>query len=427
MRQESSGKPGPFQLMAKPAGPACNLNCRYCFYLDKQRLFPGATRHAMSDGTLEAYVRQYIESQETPVVMFVWQGGEPTLLGVDFFEKALAFQRRYAGGKRIENALQTNAVLIDDRWAEFLAAHEFLVGVSLDGPRDLHDVYRVDRGGSPTFDRVMNGLTLLKDHGVAFNTLTTLNDRNAAEPRRIYQFLKEVGSGFVQFIPVVERVGGGASGGGVPRVSPESVKPAQFGRFMCAVFDQWVRDDVGRVFVQLFDVTLQAWVGEPPGLCVFDETCGRAMIVEHNGDVYSCDHYVDPEHKIGNLLDRPLAEMAELAAQRNFGDQKRRLAPACRDCDWLFACHGDCPKHRFAPSLSADLDISYLCEGYRRFFDHVSPFMEYMAAELREGRPPANVMRVATGLARRDGDRRPAGRNDPCPCGSGRKRKKCCG
>lgn len=426
----ASPRPG-FHVMVKPTGPICNLDCRYCFYLEKERLYPATSGWAMPDAVLEAFVRDYIAAQDVPVVTFAWQGGEPTLLGLDFFRRVVELQLRYADGRRIENAIQTNGILVDDEWAAFFAEYAFLVGVSIDGPRELHDRYRVDRGGAPTFDRVTKGMAALKRQGAAFNTLTVVHRDNARAPLDVYRFLKEAGSGFLQFIPIVERVDGprlsepGVAGRG--RVAAWSVDPADWGGFLCAIFDEWVRDDVGRVFVQLFDVALESWYRGEASLCIFSETCGRALAVEHNGDLYSCDHYVFQGFRLGNITDTPIGDLVASPAQRQFGDAKRDTLPDfCRRCDVRFACHGECPKNRFANAPDGEPGFNYLCAGYKRFFVHIDAAMRFMANELAEKRAPANVMEWAGGLDRQRAAAA-AGRNDPCPCGSGKKFKKCCG
>jgi uncharacterized protein len=433
-----------FHVMAKPTGPICNLDCRYCFYLEKERMYPGTSGWSMPDEVLETFVRDYIGAQDAPIVTFAWQGGEPTLLGLDFFRRVVELQRRYADGKRIENGLQTNGILLDDRWGAFLAEHEFLVGLSIDGPRELHDRYRVDRGGQPTFDRVMRGIDVLKRSGAAFNTLTVVHRENARAPLDVYRFLKEAGSGFLQFIPIVERIDSavsvdGASGrhagphlaepgpAGEGRVSAWSVDAADWGAFLCAIFDEWIRADVGRVFVQMFDVALESWYRGEASLCIFAETCGRALAVEHNGDLYSCDHYVFPRFRLGNIAVTAIGDLVDSPAQREFGNAKRDTLPGyCRRCEVRFACHGECPKNRFVKTPDGEPGLNYLCAGYRRFFNHIDPAMRFMADELAHERPPANVMawRRAQDLERA---LTAAGRNDPCPCGSGKKHKKCCG
>lgn len=387
---------------------------------------------------LESYIRQYIEAQDVPQITFAWQGGEPTLLGVQFFQKVVDLERKYANGKRIDNAFQTNGILLDDRWGELLAQNRFLVGLSIDGPQDLHDHYRVDKGGQPTFKRVMRGLGYLKKHGVEFNTLTVVQGHNSRQPLEVYRFLKEAGSGFMQFIPIVERVAQTPAPDGLVLISPSSdavakvsewsVEPIQYGKFLCAIFDEWVRNDVGRYFVQVFDVALESWMGYEPSLCVFRETCGSAMVIEHNGDLYSCDHFVYPENRLGNILERPLASLVNSPQQREFGLDKRAALPRyCRECEVRFACNGECPKHRFIRTPDGEEGLNYLCAGYKIFFKHIDPYMKFMAGELRQGRAPANVMAWARMRDLETSGRRQPGRNDSCPCGSGKKYKKCCG
>ncbi|HEV8574212.1 MAG TPA: anaerobic sulfatase maturase [Dehalococcoidia bacterium] len=455
----------------------CNLDCKYCFYLEKENLYPDKHRWQMPDDVLESYVRQYIEAQSVPEIQFAWQGGEPTLLGVGFFRKVVELQARYAGGKRIANAFQTNGTLLDDEWGEFLREHNFLVGLSIDGPRDLHDVYRVDKRQRPTFDDVMRGLAFLKKHGVEFNTLTVVNRANSQHPLRVYRFLKEIGSGFIQFIPLVERAPAGPapaedllqltfaapplpaplqsaegrrqkaegsrdSSVGLPSafcllpsadrrpptaVTEWSVRGAQYGEFLVQIFDEWVRHDVGKTFVQIFDVALGNWAGMGSGLCVFAEKCGLALALEHNGDLYSCDHYVYPQYKLGNLMNESLAAMVHSPEQRQFGDDKSATLPRyCRECEVRFACNGECPKHRFLHTPDGEEGLNYLCAGYKRFFNHIDPHMQTMTRLLRARRAPAEIMdllRQQQEAARRQNP----GRNDSCPCGSGRKFKKCCG
>jgi uncharacterized protein len=370
----------------------------------------------MSDEVLESFTRQYIAAQRAPEVTFGWQGGEPLLMGLDFFRRAVALQEAHRKpGMRIVNALQTNGTLLDDDWCRFLREHDFLVGISLDGPREAHDAYRVDKGGNPSFDRVMAGLALLKKHAVEFNILATVHAANADRPVEVYRFLRdEAGARFIQLIPIVQREGEG--------VSARSVTAEQYGDFLIAIFDEWVRRDVGRVFVQIFDVALAAWVGAPPGLCVFDETCGDALVLEHNGDLYACDHFVEPHYRLGNILQTPLAELVGSEQQRRFGVDKRDALPdACRACEVRFVCNGGCPKNRLQ-------GLNYLCEGYRAFFEHIDGPMRFMATELEARRPPANIMhhlvKQEAELERRFAR---AKRNDPCPCGSGLKFKHCHG
>jgi uncharacterized protein len=396
----------------------------------------------MSDRVLESYVRQYIEAHDTPVVNFAWQGGEPTLLGVDFFRRVVEIEKRYANGKQIANAFQTNGVLLNDAWAKFFLEYQFLIGISIDGPRELHDAYRVDKGGQPTFDRVMRGIETLQRNKVDFNTLTTVHRANADSPLEVYRFLRDNGSGYMQFIPIVERIAHQVTEDGLRLVSPDfagpakvapwSVEPRQFGRFLCAIFDEWVRRDVGRTFVQLFDISLELWTGMEASLCIFRKTCGAALAIEHSGDLYSCDHFVYPENRLGNIMESPLASLVASAQQQHFGEAKESTLPRyCRECDVRFACNGECPKHRFLTTPDGEPGLNYLCAGYKMFFHHIDPYMRFMAAELAAERAPANVMRwVSEEDARaRQGKtgRVKIGRNGPCPCGSGRKFKQCCG
>jgi uncharacterized protein len=392
-----------FHVMAKPTGPICNLDCKYCFYLEKENLYPGERSWAMSEEVLESYIRQTIQAQAAPTISFAWQGGEPTLLGIDFFRTVVELERRYADGRPITNAFQTNGVLLNDRWAEFFAENQFLVGVSIDGPRELHDCYRVNKGGRPTFDAVMAGLGYLKKHAVEFNTLTVVHRKNSYHPLEVYEFLREAGSGYMQFIPVVERIVAGSGRDALHLISPGeshsaqvtewSVEPLQFGKFLCAIFDEWVRRDVARYYVQIFDVALESWFGVPQGLCVFRETCGAALALEHNGDLYSCDHYVYPENRLGNIMEAPLESLVGSRQQLRFGTEKRDSLPRyCRECDVRFACNGECPKHRFLQTPDGEPGLNYLCAGYKLFFHHVAPYMEFMAEELKNERPPANVL-----------------------------------
>jgi uncharacterized protein len=438
-------RPTAFHVMTKPIGPICNLDCKYCFYLEKEKLYPDQRKWKMSHEVLEAYVRQYIESQEVPEINFAWQGGEPTLLGVDFFRKAVALQQTYANGKTIHNAIQTNGTLLDDEWGTFLAEHKVLVGLSIDGPRELHDAYRVDKQQRPTFDDVMRGLDVLKKHSVDFNTLTVVNRLNSRKPLDVYDFLRRTGSGFIQFIPLVERLPQmrltvlgldlaeppvpGAAHDDSP-VTDWSVRAWDLGEFLVRIFDAWVWRDVGKVFVQLFDVALGNWMGMGSSLCVFAEKCGDAMAIEHNGDLYSCDHYVYPRYKLGNILNHSLGEMAASSQQRQFGADKSTTLPQyCRECEVRFACNGECPKHRFIRTPTGEEGLNYLCPAYKRFFNHIDPYMKVMADLLRQHRPAAEIMGMLANEARKQSPRpaHPIGRNDPCPCGSGQKYKKCCG
>jgi uncharacterized protein len=378
-----------FHVMAKPTGAVCNLDCTYCFYLAKESLYPGSD-FRMSDGVLDEYVRQLLQAHAgMPEVVVAFQGGEPTMMGLDFFAKVVDAQRRHAApGQQVLLTLQTNATLLDDDWGAFLAQHGVLVGVSIDGPRELHDAYRVDKGGKPSFDRVMKGLDALRRHGVEWNALVTVNRANQHRGAEVYRFLRdELGAGFMQFIPVVERTPTGASA--------ESVEPAAYGRFMVEVFEEWVRRDVGSVFVQAFDTALAHWLDlDGVGLCVHEETCGRSVALEHNGDLYSCDHFVSPEHRLGNIADgRTLLQLVDSPAQRAFGDAKRStLTAQCRSCDVRFACHGGCPKDRFLTTATGEPGLHYLCDGYLNFFRHIDPAMRYMAGRYRQGLDVDGVM-----------------------------------
>jgi len=428
-------------VIAKPIGPICNLRCAYCFYLEKEALYPEGEQWRMPDETLEAYVRQYIEAQPEVVeqIDFAFQGGEPTLLGLDFFRRAVELQQKHTpAGKRIHNSLQTNGVLLDDRWCEFLREHDFLVGLSIDGPADLHDRFRRDRAGQGTFDRVIEALGRLKKHGVEFNALTCVNRINGDHPARVYRFLSDLGLEFLQFIPIVEPLPAARREEVPPDARPEalvserSVRPVQFGRFLTGVFEEWVHRDVGRVFVRDFDQALAAWTGAGASLCIYTRECGRATAIEHNGDLYSCDHFVDPEHKLGNIHEAPIRELANAARQEQFGrDKTEKLPGVCRRCDFLFACNGACPKDRFLRSPDGEPGRNYLCAGYKAFFTHVAPCMEFMEEELRAGRPAAGIMHRLRAEQQRAREvaasaGRPIRRNDPCPCGSGKKFKSCC-
>lgn len=411
--------------MTKPIGSLCNLDCKYCFYLEKENLYPDTRNFRMPRPVLEAYVRHYIESQpaDAPEIPFAWQGGEPTLLGIPFFEEVVELQRRYASGRKVSNAFQTNGSLLNDDWGRFLHDNGFLVGLSIDGPRDLHDAYRVDKGQRPTFDRVMRGLEVLHRHKVEFNTLTTVHRENSRRPLDVYRFLRSIGSGFIQFIPIVERKAGSAESslglwlagppdpanpGGTTRapgnedsdaenqvVTAWSVRAERYGEFLCTIFDEWVSRDVGNVFIQIVDVTLGNFMNLGSGLCVFSERCGAALALEHNGDLYSCDHYVYPKYRLGNLLSQPLGQMVDSAFQQGFGNAKAdALPPYCRSCEVRFACHGECPKHRFIRTPDGDPGLNYLCPAYKRFFRHVAPAMRTMESLLRAGHPAAAIMQI---------------------------------
>lgn len=382
-----------FHLMAKPGGSRCNLACHYCFYLRKGDLYP-KSRFRMPDEVLKEYIRETIEAHCIPEVTFAWQGGEPTLMGRGFFEKATVLQKKYCRpGMVIHNTIQTNGILLDDGWCEFFRKNRFLVGISIDGPRELHDACRTDAAGKGTFDRVMKALALLKKHKVDFNILCTVNAVNGDHPLEVYRFFRDgVQAQFIQFIPVVERDRQSGT------VTPLSVSPAQYGKFLIGVFDEWVKYDVGTTYIQHFDTALANWYGEPHGICVFSPTCGSAMVIEHNGDIYSCDHFVDRDHLLGNVQDSPLIELVNSGRQRQFGlDKRDKLPEYCQNCPVLFACRGECPKNRFALTPDGEPGLNYLCDGYLMFFSHVDRPMKFMAEELRAGRAPANVMKFMGG------------------------------
>lgn len=420
--------PHRIHVLAKPTGAICNLNCSYCFFLDKEELYPGS-RFRMSDELLETYIRQLIETHRSRQVTVAWQGGEPTLMGIDFFRKAIAYQEQYRKpGMTFENTIQTNGTLLNDEWCEFLKQNNYLVGLSLDGPQELHDANRVDKAGGPTFEKVMRGLRLLQKHGVEYNILTTVNAINGDHPLEVYRFLRdEVGTRWMQFIPVVERM----SGDGKTlyqqgtTVSDRSVKPEQLGHFLITIFDEWVRHDVGQIFVQTFEAAARQWMGLPSGMCIFDPTCGLGVALEHNGDLYSCDHFVEPDYLLGNLLEQPMKDLVSSDHQHQFGRDKLATLPKyCLDCDVRFACHGECPKNRFLTTPEGEPGLNYLCAGYKAFFHHVDQPLRLLAKLLRQHQPAPKIMSI---LRAQDAAFAKARPNDPCPCGSDRKFKKCHG
>ena len=383
-------EPQAFNTLVKPVGSACNLRCDYCYYLGKAELY-GGCEPVMDDELLELYIRQYIEAVQVPVVTFCWHGGEPLLAGLDFFRKAVALQEKYRGDKQIENTLQTNGLLVTDEWCRFFHDHHFLVGLSLDGPADLHDAYRRDRGGHPTFSRVLHAAQLMSIGGVDFNILCTVNARSAGRGAEVYRFLRVL-TPFLQFLPVVEY--SDSAGHIVPpgtegsSPTPYSTTAPAFGQFLCDVYDEWVHTDVGRIYVQLFDVTLAQWCGQPATLCALGESCGDSLVVEHNGDVYVCDHFVYPSCRLGNLRETPLAELYRQPERFRFGAAKFATLPRlCRRCRWLFLCHGECPKHRFG-----DGGLSSLCKGYKQFYSHTAADMQTMRSLLERQFPPAMIM-----------------------------------
>lgn len=430
-------RPDAFSVMAKPTGSVCNLNCTYCYYLEKKNLYPGKNDFKLPEDLLEKFIKDYIEAQQVPVVTFVWQGGEPTLLGLEYFEKIVEIQKKYSAGKNIENAFQTNGTRLNDDWCKFFTDNKILVGISIDGEEHNHDHYRKTNSGGPTFKRAMKGIDLLHKNKVEFNTLSVVNDYNVHFASETYKFLKKIGSGFIQFLPVVERIADNQEPEKLNLVSPAfnekasvtdwSVGAKNFGQFLITIFNEWVRNDVARYYVQIFDATLANYVGEMPGLCVFSETCGDALVMEHNGDIFSCDHYVYPEYLLGNIKDTPLAALAKSQKQFDFGIDKRNKLPRyCLLCDVRYACHGECPKHRIINTPDGKPGLNYLCEGYKMFFKHVEPYMEFMAKELNFKRPPANVMQWIRNKENQVIQPAAPNRNDPCRCGSGKKFKNCC-
>ena len=393
----------PLYVMLKPAGAHCNLACKYCYYLEKNKLYPTAQRHLMSDEMLEQFTREYIEAQTMSQVLFTWHGGEPLLRSIDFYRKALSLQQKYAGGRRIDNVIQTNGTLLTDEWCEFFAQNHWLVGISIDGPQPDHDHYRLTAAGKPSWKKVMQGIKLLKKHGVEWNAMAVVNAYNANHPLEFYHFFKENGCQFLQFTPIVERQTRHEDGRTLASLadkdeislSEASVAPEQWGYFLCAIFDEWVRKDVGKIFVEIFDCTLANWMGISPGICAYSKECGHAGVMEHNGDVYSCDHFVFPEYKLGNIRDHSLIDMLYGEQQQEFSRLKHSSLPRqCKECDMEFACHGECPKNRFMKDKYGDSGLNYLCPGYYHYYQHVAPYMDYMKQELMSQRPPSNIMKV---------------------------------
>ena len=393
----------PLYVMLKPAGAHCNLACKYCYYLEKNKLYPTAQRHLMSDEMLEQFTREYIEAQTMSQVLFTWHGGEPLLRSIDFYRKALSLQQKYAGGRHIDNVIQTNGTLLTDEWCEFFAQNLWLVGISIDGPQPDHDHYRLTAAGKPSWQKVMQGIKLLKKHGVEWNAMAVVNAYNANHPLEFYRFFKENGCQFLQFTPIVERLTRHEDGRTLASLadkdeislSEASVAPEQWGYFLCAIFDEWVRKDVGKIFVEIFDCTLANWMGISPGICAYSKECGHAGVMEHNGDVYSCDHFVFPEYKLGNIRDHSLIDMLYGEQQQEFSRLKHSSLPRqCKECDMEFACHGECPKNRFMKDKYGDSGLNYLCPGYYHYYQHVAPYMDYMKQELMSQRPPSNIMNV---------------------------------
>jgi uncharacterized protein len=403
----------PFHIMAKAIGPICNLDCKYCYYLEKEQLYPSNETWRMSDERLEVFIRDYIAAQPDNEVSFAFQGGEPTLLGVDYFRKVVDLQKKYANGKQISTAFQTNGTLLDDEWGEFLAENKFLVGLSIDGPEKVHNANRVDKKGRETYKDVMRGLNILQKYQVEFNTLTCVNSVTVQHPVEIYNFLKSIGSKYIQFIPIVEREVDAASAKlGLdfavppnlkqppgsqdnPRMSKFAVPAVAYGEFLIKIFNEWIQRDVGRTYVQLFDVAFGKWLNIPGSLCYFAETCGRALAMEHDGSVYTCDHFVYPHYKLGNLMNTSLGELADSPMAKSFGDAKRDELPQyCLDCEVRFACNGECPKHRFTWTPDGEWGLNYLCPAYKQFFKHIDPAMKLMVELYNAQRAPAEVMQI---------------------------------
>lgn len=391
----------PMYMMLKPAGSLCNLRCKYCYYLEKDGLYTDVKRHVISDELLEKFIKEYIEAQTSPQVLFTWHGGETLMRPIAFYKRALELQKIYGRGRQIDNCIQTNGTLLTDEWCRFFKENNFLVGVSIDGPQEFHDEYRRSATGQATFYKVMRGINLLNKHGVEWNALAVVNDFNADYPLEFYHFFKQIGCHYIQFTPIVERriergdglsLAPGMQEGG--ELLDFSITPEQWGNFLCTIFDEWVKNDVGEYFIQLFDSVLANWVGETPGVCVLARDCGHAGVMEFNGDVYSCDHFVYPEHRLGNLNNSTITELMYSPQQNEFAKLKSGSLPQqCRECDFLFACNGECPKNRFVKDKYGNLGLNYLCKGYHQFFKHVAPYMDFMKKELENHRPPANVMK----------------------------------
>lgn len=440
--------PPAYHILTKPTGAVCNLDCKYCFFLSKEALYPGS-RFRMTDEVLEAYIQQLFETHRAPEVTVAWQGGEPTLMGLDFFRKSVDLVDKYKHpNQRAVYTMQTNGTRLDDEWGAFLKEHGFLVGLSVDGPQEIHDTYRLDKGGKGTFERVMGGWEVLRRNQVEFNILCTVHAANGDHPVEVYRFFRdELKAEFVQFIPIIERATpetmrqankgwGKTEDGQRPlytqdghMVTSRSIKPKQFGSFLVGVFDEWVRKDVASVFVQMFDVALGNWHGQPGGVCVYQETCGLALALEHNGDLYSCDHFVEPDYSLGNIQETPMIDLIVSDQQRKFGQDKRDTLPQyCRECDVRFACHGGCPRNRFIKTPDGEEGLNYLCAGYKHFFHHIDQPMRIMSGLLRQNRAPAEIMRwYAQEDVKRAQALSNASPNDPCPCGSGKRYKQCHG
>lgn len=403
----------PMYIMLKPVGAKCNLDCDYCYYLEKENLYE-KKNPVMSEDLLEKFIKQYIESQTMPEIMFTWHGGETLMRPLSFYKKAIELQKQYGRGRHIDNSIQTNGTLLNDEWCKFFKENNFLVGISIDGPKEFHDEYRRDKMGRPSFHRVMRGIELLKKHEVEFNCMAVVNDYNVDYPIEFYNFFKEIGCQYIQFTPIVERIrkdntisllklATARQRADEVDLAPYTVPADKWGNFLCAVFDEWVKEDVGKIFIQIFDSTLANWVGEQPGVCTMAKTCGHASAMEFNGDVYSCDHFVFPEYRLGNINSKSLTSMMYSDEQLKFGNDKFDSLPQqCRECDFLFACYGECPKNRFVKDKYGNDGLNYLCQGYYQFFSHVAPYMDFMKKELQAQRPPANVMQWANQIYKTD-------------------------
>ncbi len=421
-----------FQVLAKPIGPNCNLECSYCFYLEKDQFYPDHNNFKMAPELLESFIKQKIEGHQVGTVNFTWQGGEPTLLGVDYYREVVRLQAKYANGKKIENGLQTNGITLDDEWCIFFKEHNFLIGISIDGPEELHNKYRLNKNGYGSFTDVIVGIELLKKHHVAFNTLTVISSENQSSPDTIYDFLKSIGSNYWQFIPIVERikVADGMLAApdevGETRIAEWSVEPEIYGKFLQSIFQRWVREDVGQVFIQHFESALANQLGVSPGVCVWNSTCGLSLAIEHNGDTYSCDHYVFPQFHLGNIQDTTLEEMVHSPNQIKFGNDKQEGLPKiCRECSVLDLCHGECPKHRFKVGDDGELGLNYLCRGYKEFFTSIRPELGVIQELFEMNKPAEHVMEW---MKEKDQGfpSLEVNHNDPCPCGSGKQFKSCC-
>lgn len=395
----------PVYVMLKPVGSVCNLACEYCYYLEKGKLYPEQKNHIMTDALLEKFIQEYLDCQTMPQVLFTWHGGETLMRPISFYQKALDLQKKYGHGRQIDNCIQTNGTLLTDEWCRFFHDNNFLVGVSIDGPQEFHDEYRRNRQGLPSFHKVMKGIDLMKKHQVEYNAMAVVNDYNVDFPIEFYNFFKETDCHYIQFAPIVERIANHSGGAHLTlpeqqdkeiELAPFSVDPEKWGDFLCAIFDEWLKEDVGNYYIQLFDSTLANWVGEQPGVCTLARNCGHAGVMEFNGDIYACDHFVFPEYKLGNIYTQTLTEMMYSQRQLAFGaDKHDKLPSQCKKCEYLFACNGECPKNRFLHTATGEPGLNYLCKGYKKFFHHVAPYMDFMKKELLNQRPPANVMEWA--------------------------------